>query len=457
MTCSTRRSATSSRSSRGRGAGGGSAAAITVAMAAGLVVMVARASKDHWPEAGGAIGQAETFRARVAPLAQADAEVYRDALTILRRREEVSERYRDQTLRDALEKSAEIPVQIAEAGADLATPRRAARREREPGGAGGRRRRLPFSPRAERGRRRRSSRRISARRRTMRAYGTSEVARRGRRGRGQNALWLQRSSIERWRSQRNPRRRSFARPGAFRPAPPRASRSPSSGRARSRASGPGAARPARACASASSTAASTQSTRWSASVQRSVVASVGPNDEVDRRRRHRGRPLRARHRVRRDRPLARPRLRARQRARPRRRLHGQRRRAPRRPALGGGAGLRRRQHEPLDDEEAVRRHPPRAHRQGLLPADGARRLGAQHARRELPVALLVGHLGRAATRRPTRSRSTTTPTRRSSSSRAASTSRSPGREAPASAARATASRPRTCPGSAPSCSASIPS
>jgi methenyltetrahydrofolate cyclohydrolase len=100
--------------------GGGSAAAVTVAMAAGLVVMVAQASKDYWAEAGGAIGQAETFRARVTPLAQADAEAFRDALTILRRREEVSERYRDQTLRDALEKSAEIPVRIAEAGADLA-------------------------------------------------------------------------------------------------------------------------------------------------------------------------------------------------------------------------------------------------------------------------------------------------------------------------------------------------
>jgi formiminotetrahydrofolate cyclodeaminase len=100
--------------------GGGSAAAVAVAMAAGLVVMVAQASKDYWAEAGGAIGQAETFRARVTPLAQADAEAFRDALTILRRREEVSERYRDQTLRDALEKSAEIPVRIAEAGADLA-------------------------------------------------------------------------------------------------------------------------------------------------------------------------------------------------------------------------------------------------------------------------------------------------------------------------------------------------
>jgi formiminotetrahydrofolate cyclodeaminase len=37
--------------------GGGSAAAVTVAMAAGLVVMVGRASKDHWPEAGGQSGR----------------------------------------------------------------------------------------------------------------------------------------------------------------------------------------------------------------------------------------------------------------------------------------------------------------------------------------------------------------------------------------------------------------
>jgi methenyltetrahydrofolate cyclohydrolase len=100
--------------------GGGSAAAITVAMAAALVIMVARASKEHWPEAGGAVGQAETFRARVTPLAHADAEVYKDALTILRRREELAERYRDQTLREALERAAEIPLRIAEAGSDLA-------------------------------------------------------------------------------------------------------------------------------------------------------------------------------------------------------------------------------------------------------------------------------------------------------------------------------------------------
>jgi formiminotetrahydrofolate cyclodeaminase len=101
--------------------GGGSAAAIVVAMAAGLVAMVARASKEHWPEAGGVIGQAEAFRARVAPLAQADAEAYTEALAALRGRDQLEARYRDQKLRAALERAAEIPLQIAEAGSDLAS------------------------------------------------------------------------------------------------------------------------------------------------------------------------------------------------------------------------------------------------------------------------------------------------------------------------------------------------
>jgi len=100
--------------------GGGSAAAIVVAMAAGLVAKVARVSRTYWDEAGGVIGQAETLRARVAPLAQADAEAYDEALRALRGREQLEERYRDQQLRAALERSAEIPMLIAEAGCDLA-------------------------------------------------------------------------------------------------------------------------------------------------------------------------------------------------------------------------------------------------------------------------------------------------------------------------------------------------
>lgn len=100
---------------------GGSAAALTVAMSAGLVAMVARASEGHWEEAGGVVGQAETLRARITPLAQADADAYVEALRALRGREQLEERYRDQQLRAALERAAEIPLRIAEAGADLAS------------------------------------------------------------------------------------------------------------------------------------------------------------------------------------------------------------------------------------------------------------------------------------------------------------------------------------------------
>src|SRR5206468_7983711 len=60
------------------------------------------------------------FRARVAPLAQADAEVYSEALGALRSPQELEERYRDQKLQDVLERAAEMPLRIAEAGSDLA-------------------------------------------------------------------------------------------------------------------------------------------------------------------------------------------------------------------------------------------------------------------------------------------------------------------------------------------------
>lgn len=90
-------------------------------MSAGLVGMIAKASKDHWDEAGGVVGQAETLRARVAPLAQADAEAYTAALTALRGRGSLEERYRDQKLREALDRAAEVPLRIAEAGSDLAS------------------------------------------------------------------------------------------------------------------------------------------------------------------------------------------------------------------------------------------------------------------------------------------------------------------------------------------------
>ncbi|MBA3717782.1 MAG: cyclodeaminase/cyclohydrolase family protein, partial [Actinobacteria bacterium] len=57
---------------------GGSVAALTVAMSAGLVAMAARVSGD-----AGGIAQAESIRARVAPLAAEDARAYRDALAAM--------------------------------------------------------------------------------------------------------------------------------------------------------------------------------------------------------------------------------------------------------------------------------------------------------------------------------------------------------------------------------------
>jgi methenyltetrahydrofolate cyclohydrolase len=100
---------------------GGSSTAVVAAMSAGLVAMVARASTEQWEEARGVVGQAETLRARVAPLVQASADAYLEALSALRGRDALEERYRDQQLREALDRAAEVPLKIAETGCDLAS------------------------------------------------------------------------------------------------------------------------------------------------------------------------------------------------------------------------------------------------------------------------------------------------------------------------------------------------
>jgi methenyltetrahydrofolate cyclohydrolase len=98
---------------------GGSAAAIAVAMGAGLTAMCARNSRE-WPEARGATAQAETLRARIEPLAQADAEVYENALAAFGLPERLEPEVRDATLGVALERAAAVPLAIAEVGADVA-------------------------------------------------------------------------------------------------------------------------------------------------------------------------------------------------------------------------------------------------------------------------------------------------------------------------------------------------
>jgi methenyltetrahydrofolate cyclohydrolase len=99
---------------------GGSAAAIAVALGAGLTAMCARNSREVWPEARGATAQAEALRARIEPLAQADAEAYEGALTAFRLPDLLEPEVRNATLGVALERAAAIPLAIAEVGADVA-------------------------------------------------------------------------------------------------------------------------------------------------------------------------------------------------------------------------------------------------------------------------------------------------------------------------------------------------
>jgi formiminotetrahydrofolate cyclodeaminase len=56
--------------------GGGAVAAIAAALAAGLTAMAARFAPDDWERRAEVVGRAEELRARVEPLADADAEAY---------------------------------------------------------------------------------------------------------------------------------------------------------------------------------------------------------------------------------------------------------------------------------------------------------------------------------------------------------------------------------------------
>jgi methenyltetrahydrofolate cyclohydrolase len=98
---------------------GGSVAALVVTMAAALIAKVARAS-PAWSEAGSAVAQAESLRKRVAPLAQSDADAYEEALAALHLPDQLEREVRDMAIGQVLARAAEIPLVIAEAGADVA-------------------------------------------------------------------------------------------------------------------------------------------------------------------------------------------------------------------------------------------------------------------------------------------------------------------------------------------------
>ena len=93
---------------------GGAAAAVLVGLAAALTAMTARYSRDDWPEADAAAAQAETLRARAAPLAREDVAAYEQ---VLRLRGESAD---DEALGRALEGAADVPLEIARVAADVA-------------------------------------------------------------------------------------------------------------------------------------------------------------------------------------------------------------------------------------------------------------------------------------------------------------------------------------------------
>jgi formiminotetrahydrofolate cyclodeaminase len=93
--------------------GGGSVAAIVTALAAALVEMVARASGETWELAGGAVAQAIEFRRRAMELASRDADAYDAAVAALGGAGRMP-------LGDALSLAADVPLQIAHTGVDVA-------------------------------------------------------------------------------------------------------------------------------------------------------------------------------------------------------------------------------------------------------------------------------------------------------------------------------------------------
>ena len=96
--------------------GGGASAA--VALAAALSGMAARLSADHLAETETLVGTAEELRGRVMPLARANAAAYGRVLDAYRIPRS-DEKGRRRTVREALSEAADVPLSIAEIGAEV--------------------------------------------------------------------------------------------------------------------------------------------------------------------------------------------------------------------------------------------------------------------------------------------------------------------------------------------------
>jgi formiminotetrahydrofolate cyclodeaminase len=97
---------------------GGSAAALAGAMAASLVALVARHSPG-WRDAAGVAAQATVLRERLVALAEEDIRAFAAAMEALAAASGAGGG-RDRLLGVALERAAEVPLQIASASADVA-------------------------------------------------------------------------------------------------------------------------------------------------------------------------------------------------------------------------------------------------------------------------------------------------------------------------------------------------
>jgi len=98
----------------------GSAAALTVAVAAGLVAMVARASRDSWEDAEGAAAQAISLQERASWLIREDADAWQQAFAALGGTGEGDAAQRNFELERKLERAAAVPLEIGELGATVA-------------------------------------------------------------------------------------------------------------------------------------------------------------------------------------------------------------------------------------------------------------------------------------------------------------------------------------------------
>jgi formiminotetrahydrofolate cyclodeaminase len=98
--------------------GGGAVASVAASLAAGLAAMAARFATESWERRAEVVGRAEELRARVEPLADADAAAYAA--------------YLGSRSPEATERIVEIPHEIVEIAAELAELAEAVARDGNP-------------------------------------------------------------------------------------------------------------------------------------------------------------------------------------------------------------------------------------------------------------------------------------------------------------------------------------